>query len=83
MTLLTLVQRISYRKHTPEQVAVGSILGILFGYVAFNVSKMVHIDNNLLNIALVLIILPVSFYVDHYNLAEKNVLPFFKSLTGK
>ena len=83
MTLLTLVQRISYRKHTPEQVAVGSILGILFGYVAFNVSKRVHIDNNLLNIALVLIILPVSFYVDHYNLAEKNELPFFKSLTGK
>lgn len=74
MTILTLIQRILYRKHTPEQVAVGSILGILFGYITFIVSKMVHIDNNIINMALVIIILPISFYVDHYNLAEKKLL---------
>jgi len=74
MTLLTLIQRIIYRKHTPLQVAVGSMLGILLGHIAFNVSKIVHIDNNILNMALIILIIPVSFYVDHYNLAEKTLL---------
>ena len=74
ITLLTLIQRIIYRKHTPLQVAVGSMLGILLGHIAFNVSKIVHIDNNILNMALIILIIPVSFYVDHYNLAEKTLL---------
>jgi len=78
MTLLTLIQRILYCKHTPLQVAVGSMLGILLGHIAFNVSNFVHIDNNILNIALIILIIPVSFYVDHYNLAEKKLLPFLK-----
>ena len=74
ITLLTLIQRIIYRKHTPLQVAVGIMLGILLGHIAFNVSKIVHIDNNILNMALIILIIPVSFYVDHYNLAEKTLL---------
>ena len=78
MTLLTLMQRILYCKHTPLQVAVGSMLGILLGHIGFNVSKIVHIDNNILNMALIILIIPVSFYVDHYNLAEKKLLPFLK-----
>ena len=39
IAMLTLYQRWNYRRHTIQQLFVGSIVGIVFAYISFVVSK--------------------------------------------
>ena len=40
ITSLTFYQRWNYKRHTILQLCVGSIIGILFGYISFTIVKM-------------------------------------------
>ena len=77
-SLLTITQRLVYRKHTPIQVFVGGTLGILLGYIAHIASNNIHIPINNMTIILITLLVPTLFYINHYNLAEKKLLPFLK-----
>lgn len=45
ITLLTLYQRWKYRRHTIEQLAVGSLVGILFGGLAHQIANYSYVCN--------------------------------------
>ena len=77
-SLLTISQRLVYRKHTPLQVFVGGTLGILLGYIAHIASQNIRIPLNNTTLFLTTLLVPTLFYIDHYNLAEKKLLPFLK-----
>ena len=39
IAILTLYQRWNYRRHTIQQLFVGSVVGIVFAYISFVISK--------------------------------------------
>ena len=78
MMMLTMAQRVVYRKHTPHQVLVGGSLGTIVGYGAFRVSKLLTIKPSLLALSTALALVPLSFYVDHYNVVERHFISLFK-----
>ena len=75
---LTIAQRLIYRKHTPLQVLVGSTLGTIIGYGAFKVSKLISVKPTVLTIITAVALVPLSFYVDHYNIVERHFISLLK-----
>ena len=77
---LTLLQRYVYRKHTPMQILVGSILGIIIGFGGYYVSNIVKIETTSSPMILFLSFLMViiSFYVDHNNIVERHFISLLK-----
>ena len=41
LALVTLAQRFKYKKHTLTQLFVGAIVGMIYAYVAFEISKII------------------------------------------
>ena len=39
VAILTVYQRWNYRRHTPKQLLIGSIIGSFVGYVGFNMTN--------------------------------------------
>lgn len=77
MSGLTLAQRLVYRKHTPTQVVVGTSLGGLVGYIAHISTKTLSLSPTFLSIITMSGLIPLSFYIDHYNILEKRFLSLF------
>ena len=78
ITLLTLLQRYVYRKHTLAQVVTGCLIGLLLGYIGYETyiwvkTKKIEITRPIINIGFVLGIglLVLCLLIDKSHIIEK------------